>query len=321
MALPPPTFNFLGKQSHPTHPQRRPLICSDVSNTSVDPPTPLGLRVLTSWDHTLRTYDPSELWLGIVAAGSTLAQSPPDRQLTRAEAFRLVLSHANLRVMPTPSIYCTVENMVWGLWELGAQMAQHYPLPRPIPSFSAQVWTSRGWLGSIGVSRPAPQIEEREGLVAAARPRKVARVAPLSSSSTPSLIKRVDSGIIPCREDRDLEVEYQFLYRDLDPGQVFTAFLRSNTYFAAHGMQDKDVIMLAFGSGGRVNLGLTDVKEGLGRDQLTWELARIAMRTLWIEVVMSFKTEEGRFVDRPRFEELSFVLLYKGVRIGLGLLG
>ena len=321
MAQPPPTSNFLSKQFHPTHPQSRPLICSDGSNTSIDPPTPLGLRILTSWDHTIRTFDSIELWLGMVAAGSTLALSQPGEQLSRVETFRLVISHAQLRVMPTPSIYCTIDTMVWGLWELGVQMVKHYPMPQSTPSFSAQVWTSRGWLGSIGVSRAGPGIEEREGLAVAARQQKGAHVAPLSFFSTPSLIKRLDSGIIPCRENRDLEVEFQFLYRPLDPGQVFTAFLKSNTFFAANEKQDRDVIMLAYGSGGQVSLGLTDVKEGLGREQLTWGLARIAMRTLWREVVMSFRADEGRFVDRPRFEELSFVLIYKGVRIGLGLLG
>ena len=199
-------------------------------------------------------------------------------------------------------------------------MAQRYPLPRRIPSFSAQVRTSSGWLGNIGLSRPEAEIQKHESLMAAARERRGARSASPASSSMPSLIKRVDSGSIPCREDPDLVVEFHFLYSDLDPKQVFTAFLRSNTFFAAYGMQDKDVTMVAYSSG-PVSLGLTDVKQGPGREQLTWGMARIAIRTLWREVVMSFKADEGRFVDRPRFEKLSFVLIYRGVRIGLGLLG
>ncbi|KAL8794851.1 MAG: hypothetical protein Q9195_002563 [Heterodermia aff. obscurata] len=286
-----------------------------------DPSPPLGLRVSISWDPAQNNFDPIELWLGIVAAGSTLAQSPSGQRMTRAETFRLVVSHAQFRVMPISNEYCTIDAMVWGLWDLGNQMAQLYPMPRRVPLFSSQIWTSRGWLGSIGVSRPVPGIQDPDDSIAAVRERRVARSASLSSYSTPSLIKRVDSGSIPCREDRDLVVEYQFLYVDLDPGQVFTAFLRSNTFFATYNMHDKDVTMVAYGSGYRISLGVTDVKEGPGMEQLTWGLARIAIKTLWREVVLSFKAEEGRFVDRPRFEKLRFVLIYKGMRIGLGLLG
>ena len=241
--------------------------------------------------------------------------------MTRTETFRLVMSSALFRVVPVPNEYCTIDNMVWGLWELGTQMSQRYPMPQRIPLFSARIWTANGILGDVDVLRPELEIKENEGIVAAARERRGARSASLSSSSAPSLIRRVDSGSIPCLEDHDLVIEFHFLYRPLDPGQVFTAFLRSNTFFATYGMPDTDVTMVAYGSGDRVSLGLTDVKEGLGREKLTWGLARIAIRTLWREVVMSFKAEEGRFVDRPRFEKLSFILIYKGVRIGLGLLG
>lgn len=321
MALPPLTPIFPGKRFHPTPPQRRPLKCSDGSTTFLDPPAPSGLRVATFWDLAHRTLDPIELWLCIVAAGSTLAQLPSGQRITRIETFPLMSARAHLRIMPVPSEYCTIDTMVWGLWEIGTQMAQHYRMPRRVPSFSAQVSTANGWLGIVGMSRPEPEIKEHEGLVAAARERRGTRVASLSSSSMPSLIKRVDSGSIPCSEDHDLVVEFQFLYLDLDPGQVFTAFLRSNTFFAMYGMRDTDVTMVAYGSGHRVSLGLTDVKLGPGREKLTWGLARIAIRTLWRDIVMSFKVEEGRFVDIPRFEKLSFELTYKGVRIGLGLLG
>ena len=223
--------------------------------------------------------------------------------------------------MPVSNEYCTIDTMVWGLWELGSQIAQQYRMPRRVPPFSAQVSTANGWMGNIGLSRPEPGIKEHESLVAAARERRDARTATLSSSSMPSLIKRVDSGSVPCSEDHDLVVEFRFLYFDLDPGQVFTAFLRSNTYFAANGMQDTDVTMVAYGSGHRISLGLTDVKSGSGREKLTWGLARIAISTLWRDIVLNFKDQEGRFVDRPRFEKLSFVLTYKGVKIGIGLLG
>ena len=276
---------------------------------------------MISWDPALHTFDPSELWLGIVAAGSTLAQFPSGQLMTRTETFRLVVSHAQFRLMPVSNEYCTIDAMIWGLWEIGNQMAQRYRMPHRIPLFSAQIWTSRGWLGTVGLSKPEPEINEHEGIVAAAMERRAPRPASLSSPSTPSLIKRVDSGSIRCREDHDLVVEFQFLYRDLDPGQVFTAFLRSSTIFATYGMQDTDVTMVAYGSGGRISLGLTDVKEGPGREQLTWNLARIGTSTLWREVVMSYKAQEGRFVDRPRFEKLGFDLIYKGERIGLGLLG
>ena len=257
----------------------------------------------------------------MVAAGSTLAQYPSGQRMTRTETFRLVMSYALLRVVPVPNQYCTIDKMVWGLWELGTEMSLRYPMPGRIPLFSAQIWTANGRLGTARVSRPEPEVKDHEGTVAAARERRGVRSASLSSSSAPSLSKRVDSGSIPCLEDHDLVIEFHFWYHPLDPGQVFTAFLRSNTFFAAYGMPDKDVTMVAFSSGDRISLGVTDVKEGPGREQLTWGLARIAIRTLWTEVVMSFKAEEGRFVDRPRFEKLSFTLNYKGVRIGVGLLG
>ena len=318
MALPPPTP---GKPFHPTPPQCQPLSCSDGSTTFKDPPAPPGLRVVNTWDPAGDTFDPSELWLAIVAAGSTLAQLPYGVRMTRTENFLLMISHGQLRLAPVSYQYCTIDSMVWGLWELGTQMAQRYPMPQRVPSFSAQLWTTRGWLGIIGVLRSESEIHEHEGLVAPARDRTPARSTSLSSSPMPSLSKRVDSGSIPCREDHDLVVEFQFLYHPLDPGQVFTAFLRSNTFFAAHGWQDMDVTMVAYGSGHQISLGLTEVTQGPGMKQLTWGLARIAMGTLWREVVMSFKADEGRFVDRPRFEKLSFILIYKGVKIGLGHLG
>lgn len=57
---------------------------------------------------------------------------------------------------------------------------------------------------------------------------------------------------------------------------------------------------------------------GVGADLLTWDQTRIAVRTLWREVMMGYSYDAQAFVAEPRFEELRFSIEYNGVKIGRG---
>lgn len=266
------------------------------------------------WDPEDYKYEPSELWLGLVAAGSLLAEFPADLRLLEIQRFSLVITPAKFFIIPFEG--CTYGTAVWTFWELGTQIAQRYPGPDPVPTFFSRIQTDAGNVGLISIKKLAKVIATSKssdnGTVTAAARRR-------DTIMRPSL--RADSGSKPVHEDPNLVVRYNFRGQPLVPGQVFTAFLRANTFYSVHGRDERGVTMMAYSSDRSTCVALCEVPEGPGRDQLTWERARTAMRTVWREIVIGFVTETRQFVDGPRWESLTFQLEYNGVKIAQGLIG
>ena len=284
------------------------------STSLLDPMPPPGFELPIYWDPSQHEIDPQGLWLGLVAAGSIMAELGGDAIVPRDQTFQLANTGNLLRLHPFRDESVTYSLLIWTLLELGTQMAQHYPMPQLVPAFSSRIVTSRGIVGTLQLLRPAEAFSTSAdtNLTTATRHRRDAVIAtPLEA----------DSGVRPCRENTDLVVRYQFLRRPLIPSQVFTAFLRSNTFFSAHGMQEPGVLMVAYSSSRRTHFAITGVGQGPGVNHLTWGLARIAMRTIWRDLIMRFDYDAGDFVDRPRWEAVSFVLEYRGIRVGQGQLG
>lgn len=100
------------------------------------------------------------------------------------------------------------------------------------------------------------------------------------------------------------------------PGQVFTAFPRSNTFFSEHDGEEHDVSMVTFSMDRTVRLGITAVGAGPGASQVIWEFARMAAKAIWWKLVMGYQLEPEVF--GPRREAMTFILEYMDVRIGQG---
>ena len=275
---------------------------------------PPGLELPIYFHPSGHENDPQGLWLGVVSAGSTMAELGGDAIVPRDKTFQLPNTEYLLHLHPFADESVTYSLLIWTLLELGTQLAQHYPMPQLVPDFSSRIVISRGIVGTLQILRPNEALSKNAdtNLTTAARHRRDAVIAiPL----------RADSGVKPCRDNPDLVVRYQFLRRTLIPIQVFTAFLRSNNFFSAHGMQEPGVSMVAFGLNRRTHFAITGDEHGAGANHLTWGLARIAMRTIWRELIMRYDYDVGDFLDRPRWEAASFILEYRGVRLGQGQLG
>ena len=126
-----------------------------------------------------------------------------------------------------------------------------------------------------------------------------------------------NSGNARSSDDRYLVVHYNFDRQSLAPARMLTAFLRTLAFCAEH--NDDELFgagMAAFSADGFVRLrmdGVSQAGQGPGAaGQLSWKQARLALRTMWSQVVMGF---EGRW------EAFSFIVEYRGVRIGQGWIG
>ena len=280
----------------------------------LDPAPPPGLELPIYWDSSEHEYDPQQIWLGLVSAGSFMAQYSGDALVPRHQTVKFVSSGDKMLVHSFHDESVTYNLIIWTFFELGTQLAQRYPWPRNVPDFSSRIVIARGIVGTLQILRAEDPLSKDAdtNMTTAARHR---RDAVISSSLT------ADSGVRPCDDDPNLLVRFQFLRRPLDPGQVFTAFLKSNTIFSASEMQERGVRMVAFSTNRRTHLAIIGDGQGAGANQLTWELARGAMRTIWKELIMRYDADEGSFIFRPRWEAVSFTLEYRGVRVGQGQLG
>ena len=285
-----------------------------LSSSLLDPSPPPGLELPVYWDASAHEYEPRELWLGLVGAGSHMAQFNGDAIVPRDQGFKFVNSGDTMLIRAFHDESVTYGELVWTVLELGTQMAQRYPMPRSVPDFSSRIVIARGIVGTLQVLRGNEALSEDADttLTTAARHR---RDAVISSTLT------ADSGVMPSRDDPNLAIRYQFLRRPLSPAQVFTAFLKSNTFLSANDMQAPGVRMVAYSSNTRTHFAITSVGRGAGANQLTWGRARHAVRTIWRELIMRYDVDAGSFVERPRWDGISFILEYRGVRVGQGQLG
>lgn len=171
-------------------------------------------------------------------------------------------------------------------------------------------------MGSISVRKPREVVASDNGSASGGAPRGEG-----DTSVESRLMFRADSGSRRCEEDPELVVRYGFHGRRLVPGPVFTAILTANTFFRQHGEDERGVGMVAYGSDWRIHLDVAGVRQGPGIIELPWGLARIAMRTVWREILMRLQKKPGQFVDGPRWEALAFRLEYRSVSTGEGWLG
>lgn len=189
-------------------------------------------------------------------------------------------------------------------------------MPRRVPTLAAIIWSFGLTRGLIITKKPPPSTTDGdEGMVTASKIDRE-KYGERRDSNVTKL--RADQGEQTCTEDPNLVVRYVFSpdRRQLVPGQVLTAFLATGTFCSEHEESEHGVGMEAWSSDHRVRIWLNGVAAGL-----TWGMARMALRTLWQEVVMGFRYGRGGFVEGPRWERVTFVLEYRGVRVGQGWMG
>ena len=202
---------------------------------------------------------------------------------------------------------------VWGLFKTGSEIARRYPNPLPVLGSSSSIYTTAGYRGKLTIRRPNTPTSRTSILLAKHTP-----------ASAPRDIVRAfgygDSGIEISVDDPNLEIHYQFNGQPIPGSQMLTAFLRSVTYCSEYMGQPNDVSITAFSSDFffRLQMDRTRVP---GPNQLNWHYASLALRTLWMQIVMKFDEPTKTFHDQPRFESLSFIIEYKEVRIGQGWVG
>ena len=289
----------------------------DVLNNSASllvPTPPPGFRLYElEFDPEDYVYAARETWLGLVGAASQLARYGSHERPPYNQRFNLVISHAPMIFMLRE--HTTYGTLVWAIWGLGRYIALLYPMPNNVPRFFGKIQVAAGLAGLFYIELPPNRIAVSSNhsdvsSIAASRRRDVI--------VKPTL--RADRGRKTCHDDPDLVIHYQFLGRELFPGQVFTAFLTAQTYFSEYESERRDVTMVAFSVDRRVRLGVHGVHTGPGSYLLTWGLARIGVRTVW-HLVMGYSIDMMEFVDEMRWESVSFVLEYRGVGVGQGSLG
>ena len=127
-----------------------------------------------------------------------------------------------------------------------------------------------------------------------------------------------DSGDVISIDDRQLLVSFQFHGQLLTDSQMLTAFLQSMTVCSEHDEGDLGVSVTALSADQAVSLHMENEHSTSSADQLSWERARFALRALWMQVIMGFDPSRGEFIETPRFQSMSYLILYQGHVIGKG---
>lgn len=250
-----------------------------------------------------------------------MAQHGANEEVLQAQGSQLVTSKASFFVGPVQH-HLGIEGtltyglIVWTLFELGRSIQFLYSYPSKAARFRGGIVVDPLLCGTFRVLPPAASSLALASLsnsstIAASRHRDAPNIATL----------RADSGTRSTPEDPDLVIRYQIYHHALPSGQVLMAFLMAQTYFLEHEKLDRNVNMLALSTDARIRLQVKQVEEGAGTDLLTWDQARIAVRTVWREVVMGYSFDALRFVGEARWESVSFTIERKGVKIGTGSLG
>ncbi|KAL8829069.1 MAG: hypothetical protein Q9191_002231 [Dirinaria sp. TL-2023a] len=196
--------------------------------------------------------------------------------------------------------------MVWAFYLLGVDFASVHTRHAPLRPFVADIHAISGPVGFIEISR---------NFVAAADNATVARRATLEA-------RKPDRGQVVSPDYPDLTISYQFDGPPLNAGQVLTAFLKSMIFCSEHDNEALGVDMTAFSVDRLIRLRMTGEWRATELDQLTWNRARFALRVLWTSIIMDFDVSSGgRFSGEPRFETMSYLILYQGQRIGQGWIG
>lgn len=265
-------------------------------------------------------FEPREVWLCLYHLQHDLADHNKDYTMFRRINVGMILSGGAILMQPSEERNVPFGVMVWAVYVFGNNLALSYRMPQLVPLPKALIDSNAGLMGAIGLIAPAPHEVGKGNNTATAR-RDTIKIASRDSAMTQPL--QADSGSITCFEDPNLVIRYNFDHRPLDPARVFTAFLMSNVFCSEYGGHsiNQDVDMEAFSSDRQVRVRMHSVQEGTGVGTLTWKLASLALRTIFQHLVMGFQYSRGGFVDGPRWEAMSFLLDYKGVKVGQGFIG
>ncbi|KAL8800499.1 MAG: hypothetical protein Q9182_005135 [Xanthomendoza sp. 2 TL-2023] len=245
-----------------------------------------------------------------------LAGYSKNEPMTEVKRLLLVITKGMISVEPVVTNQPTFGVMVWGLQDVGRQIVERYPMPERTPTLKSIVSAGGLLKGRILIQRPRRPPPPPSKV---ATPNGEAAFNMVAKSPVTAIERRVnaDEGIEHCADDVRLVIYYHFQHQPLVPGQVFTAFLTANTFCSDHGDGERDVSMVAISLGNHVRIRL----EGMGdpfANQLTWRMARLALKTIWETIVMGFKPRLARFGIGPRWESCTFLLSYDGVRVGEG---
>ena len=204
--------------------------------------------------------------------------------------------------------------MVWGLYEVGARTSRLYTLGTLVPSLSADIFSTSVFKGRIRMGRPPPI--------------QVPPILEGSMKHNSTLARRTtietrtdDQGDVISLDNHDLTVSFHFGGRPLRDGQILTLLLKSMTFCSEHDEEELSVDMTAFSEDRLVQLRMESEQRAPEASQLSWERARLALRTLWMQVFMGYIPSRGGFVEHPRFESMSYIVLYQGEMIGSGWIG
>lgn len=242
----------------------------------------------------------------------------PNQAIRHAVAMSLPISGGSILINPPNprDLYFTRTSfgeIVWGLYEIGNEMALRYPIPLRAARFAATVKVGEVWKALIVDRRPSSQSIEPVGTP------QIDSIATVRRALEQSL--EAGHGRISCRDDPDLVIEYEFLGQTLIAGDVFTTFLASGTVISEYDDQNWPVRLIAQGRRSAVRFGIRAVEQGTGRNQITWGHARMAIKTIWREIIMGISRDAPtHYVQRSRWESLYLVFWYRGMKVGEGAL-
>ena len=210
---------------------------------------------------------------------------------------------------------------VWGIYETGLQLAVRYPAPQPVPDLSANIFTNAGLRGILRAGDSTARANMTDAALSRSHMSVNSRrrrdpIVPLINAT----LGDGDTGEVRSPDDPHLVIYYHFQRRALASKEVLTSFLMAMLFCSEHDGEERGVSITAFSADRHSRLRMEGVVTP-GPESLDWRKARYAMRVLWKQVVMNYDEREKRFTEGPRFESLSFLVQYQGVRIGEGWVG
>lgn len=286
------------------------------SVTYLDPIPPPGLRVVIEWAPAQELpFDYREVWLALVLYQSFLAGFGKTALLNGGYRITMPISRTKMAIFGGYNGIRFGE-AVWGIFKTGTEIARRYPNLSPVLGSSSSIYTTAGYRGKLTIRRQSTPVMDTSGTstpfmthMPVTTRRDISR--PFGNG---------DSGVEISLDDPNLEVHYQFNGHPIPGNQMLTAFLRSVTYCSEYMGLTTDVSITGFSSDFYFRLQM-DKTQVSGPNQLNWHYASLALRTLWMQIVMKFDEPTRTFQDQPRFESLSYKIEYKEVRIGQGWIG
>ena len=284
-----------------------------ISVTYFDPVPPQGLRVVIQWAPPEELpFDYREVWLALVLYQFFLAGFGKTALLNGGYRITMPISKTKMTVFGGYNGIRFGE-AVWGMFQAGTEITRRYSNPSPVLGSTSSIYTTAGYRGKLTIRRTSNPIVSANKTTAQSTTHKPVTMR----RDINRAFENGDSGIEISLDDPNLEIHYRFGGQPIPGRQMLTAFLRSGTFCSEYMGHTNDVSITAFSSDYflRIQMDKTQVS---GPNQLNWHYALLALKTLWMQVIMRFDETSKTFHDQPRFEILSYKIEYKEVRIGQG---